>query len=182
MKPYSTNASKCTWKHLLQTLNKLVSAGNSSRGERLSWFTAAAWQYHCDAVTRKTSVIKRHTIKHISVDATIEDTGKTWAEILHISGDLSFTRDKLKVELRTIYVHLKTVTMPELCCITKQQTQFYVLFLEYTIDTQKDYEDEWRASLTGGVLNEFGFFSLVKWRNPISIDIRKAELQKQKPV
>lgn len=43
--------------------------------------------------------------------------------------------------------------MPEVCGITKQQMQFYVLFLEYTIDTQKDYADEWRASLTGGVLN-----------------------------
>lgn len=40
----------------------------------------------------------RCTAKHISLDATIKDTGETPAEILHISGDLSFRRYAFKME------------------------------------------------------------------------------------
>lgn len=46
----------------------------------------------------KASVIMRCTTKHTSLDATIKDTGETPAEILHISGGLSFRRDELKIE------------------------------------------------------------------------------------
>ena len=41
----------------------------------------------------------RCTTKHISLDAIIKDTGDTPAEILHVSGDLSFRRDEVKMEL-----------------------------------------------------------------------------------
>lgn len=41
----------------------------------------------------------RCNTKHISMDATIKDTGATPAEILHISGDLSFRKDEFKMEL-----------------------------------------------------------------------------------
>lgn len=132
--------------------------------------TTSPWHNH------QTSVTMRCTTKHISLHAKIKGRGEIPAEILHISGDFSFRRD----ESETQFLQHLSVTMSE---ASRYGTcKSYVPFLEHTIYTRKDSEDEWRVSLTRGVLKELGFLSLVKWRNLISIDIRETELLKQKPM